>query len=342
MDTNSPISALGNQTWICPKCNESMMAQEKFCSKCGHENVPSGGIVITEKSKSVKIILLAILLLALIGVAMVGAYLINDARQKKMAEAYLATQGKSFGDSIVLINALSSDKLMEDKDDNAELFAKKLDDEQNKTEKAAGAITTAKANSAKTQPNKLVSGMDSLLKQYYADAETTLDAYNNYIVYVAAMNKEEIALKNETDKLKAIFKNANSDADASKSLKALITTLNDSGERVKNITPPPGLEEAHKKEIAMMDSLTKAIKDMSDALDAKNSDKLVQAMDDLDTIVSDEKTPKEIKQLVDYFFSDLHNKYTDLRKEADNIKTELIKASTQYGADIRVAEIEGW
>jgi flagellar basal body-associated protein FliL len=338
MDINNSMANSGG--WNCQRCGEKNANEDAFCVKCGGGRFASNGTK-AKRSKG-KWIIFILLGLALIAAILGGSYYWSVQNQQKVAVNYLENESKAFGNSVSLVNTLSTEKAIENTDQNDDLFVKKLEEERNNAEKALNETTATKEKNSKASTNKLVVTVDALLKQYYADASTQLDTYNKYISYKTDLAREDVAFQQDISKLDTIFKNAKSLDDVSNSLKALQNSLAGAIDKYNSITPPAGLEDAHGKGVALVQKLNSIFSEMTSAIDAKDKDKLLKADSDLRDFMSNEKAFKEITQLEDYYFDQLHNKFINLRKTADNAKSEITKVSATMNVQTVSINIEGW
>jgi|GEM_PF-2035648 len=231
---------------------------------------------------------------------------------------------------------------MEDIDKNPDLFIRKVDEESNNSQKALAEVTKNKIQNESAASNNLVSGVDALLKQYYKDAEGSLAGYSQYISYEAMELKTSNEMEQEVKKLEAVFKNAQNLDDAINMLNALIKATEASWDKMKSMAPPSGMEDIQSKKIAFLEKYIQIVKDMSAAIAAKDLAKVEKSLQDMKDFIADTKPVEEITQLEKYYFNGLHKKFTDLRQEADNIKTELIKNSSELNIPLDSISIEGW
>lgn len=341
---NNDMQTFGQ--WSCPKCGAVNLPMEMFCKNCGSaKNILSGTLEVEQKSNIwKKIIIIAISVLALAGIAAAGAYYYYTYNQKKQAKAYLVNEAKSFSDSISFINDLSTEKVVDvdNREENFELYLKKIEDEKNKSEKNISDIKNLAEVNKKTNPNKTVFGIDSLIKSYYKNLETNLVAYNKFLTYDFVTSKESKVFDDEFEKLQKIYEgDFKSIEEAIKSLKDAKALIENYLAKIKTIEVPAGMEEYNGIEIKVSEILLTFYSDLIAAMEKKDLAKLEQVVGrDIDGEIS--KNYKESKRLYDYHFEEIHKKFIESRKEADNIKTELIKAAVGFKMEIPVANIEAW
>lgn len=331
--------------WSCPNCGAANYSSEGFCKACGHGNNSAISFVQPQRSNAKKIILIIIIGLFLAGGSSVGAYYYYTYDLKKKSGAYIMTEGKIFADSVGSVNGLSTEKDIaqdESTNDNFDLFFKKIEAEKNVASKALAEINASKEKSDSTKSTKMVAGLDAILVQYYEDISKQLDKYDKYLTYGMALTQEEKTSKAEREKIEELFKNPKSPEEVSKLLKESIRMMNESLNRYKAIPEPAGYEEIKKKDVDATEKLIKLFSDFSEAFDAKNLEKMGQAAGALDEFLANDRLVKDIDELEKYYFDQMHNEFLGIRKKAENIKTEFIKAEISLDVDIPNIDIETW
>lgn len=332
--------------WSCPKCGTINSPTDMFCKKCGNaKNVMPGTLGVESGSSWKKGVIIAISVLALLGIVVAGGYYFYVSKQKKDAKAYLDSESKAFAESINLVNALSTEKDLGDDDkkyDNLDLFFKKIEEEKNNSDKAVAGITAVKVKNETLKPNKFVAGIDKILKGYYEGISRNIEKYNKYLAYGLALTQEERTVKAEADKLQQIFKNPSSVEEASKMVKEFIAMETSALERYRNIPEPDGYQEIKQKSIAEMEKLINIFSDFSKAIDSKDTTKVIQAGDAIDEFFEDDTVSKEIEELEKYFFEQMHKSFESSRKDAENVKTEFVRAGFELKAEIPTISVEGW
>lgn len=347
MDINTQNQGAG--MWTCPKCGKPNSLQDQFCKECGTPSVNNNsGIDYVDasssggKSKAGKIILISAIVVAVLAIAGGGVYYYFNVLQKKQVKAYIETESTAFSKSVGLVNSLSTEGAIVDKDDNGELYLKKLDEEKTKAEQAQSDMKNSEQRLSDANVKKAAASLNELLKKFYGGMSVNLAVYDEYYTYGAENAKIENSLTSEMDKLDAVFKNAKTDADIVNAFKAQQKIVDDGITDLKNVKILSGLEDAHKKGVEFVDRYNQILKDLIASIEQKNISKYETAMDDLFTYMTDAKAMKEIEQLEEYYFTGLHNKFVDSRKDADSIKSEFTRMSVEYGAVVNDASIEGW
>jgi hypothetical protein len=346
-DSSQSVAKLPPEDWRCLFCQESNAPGDSFCRKCGKVNGEAGSVKTAanfggKRSGKRKIIFASVIVLVIAVLVASGAYYQKLQKKKEEAKDYLNFEGKAFGNSTSFINSLSTEKAIEDADDNEDLFLKKLDEEKNKSDQVLADIRVTMAKNQQAKSNSMVGETDAALKEYYMEAEEDLLAYNQLLGYETESVRESIKLKQEMEKLGTIFKSMKTPEDASNSFKSMARSLEETNGRMKQLAPPPGLEDAHKKGLAVIDKIILLVRDLAGAIDAKDEQKLVQALNNLDDFVKNDKSVKEIEQLRKFHFDQLHQKFTSLRQKADGIKTGFIRSGAEFNMDVKDINIEGW
>jgi hypothetical protein len=157
------------------------------------------------------------------------------------------------------------------------------------------------------------------------------------------VGKQDVEFEKELEKFEMQFKNISTPEQAVAAFKNQKKLFDDMAAKYEAIKAPAGLEEAHQKETGMIRKLSANLGDMINAIETKNTEKMLQALKGLDEIMSDEKTFLSIKQLQEFYFEGMHNKFSDLRRSADNIRVEMTKLGAELGVSvIGNINIEGW
>ena len=342
--SNQPVG------WSCQKCGENNLPTSRYCRACGNEHVQNSAGNITfhsapadlPKGKKWKGILIVVLILALVGGAVVGWYFWNQIRQKKEAQDYLINESKAFSSTIVLVNDLSTEKAIPyESGDARDLYIKKLEEEKDRSDKALQEIKISKEKNGKASSNKIIAGTDYLLKQYYQNLNEKVFAYDQYVNYRYNVDKRETTALKELDKLQVIFKNPSNVEEVVSSFKSTKQIYDGLITDLRAITPPAGMEDLHKKDIALAEKMVTALNSLIVAFEKNNSGELSKGLNMLDDIMSG-KDAEEIAQLKEYQFDEMHKNFSTLRNSADNVKTEMIKSSANLEVEIANINIEGW
>lgn len=298
---------------------------------------------VAQKSGSIAKTLLTIVgLLACLG-AMAGAgYFGYNYKQKKDAKAYIQAVSADFSKTVEDINKLSTENRLEDKDDNIDLFTKKLEEEKNRVDIAKNDIKNGKNNLNNQKAGKLVSATDSLVRQYYDESTEKVDSYGQALDYEIVVNKEMSKFVIQVDKMKAEVKAINNLEELKKSLTFLRDTIDAANNSLKAMTVPSGREESHNKTIKFFESFSINLTNMLNAIAENNQAKFIENANKLDEFLVDDKSLKDVDQLEDYYYDEIHKKFSSLREKADKIKSELIGYKTTLKAEVPDMNIEGW
>jgi len=337
-------------TWSCSQCGENNVGSSRYCRKCGLENsislensgnANSGNV--SRKSSVWKWILVIFISLALIGSAVAGWYYWTLGKQKKEARVYISDESTAFGNTVTLINDLSTEKELSYKaDESKDVFLKELEGEKNKSDKALAEIKNTREKNNETTVNKMVLGTDALLKQYYQEAEEKVSAYDSYITYECEVLRLEISMDKEMEKIDAIFKNSENDPKVvAKSIRETQKVMDSFSSQYKAITPPSGLEEVHSKEVDVIDKTASSFSIVADGVEKLNLAEIQKGRNLIDEAQSD-KNLNEIYQLREYYFDEMHKNFSNIRGKADNVKTEFIKTGAGLETEIPNISIEGW
>lgn len=327
--------------WSCPECGENNMISGRYCRRCGLENtnIPNNTKNIYPKNQYQKWI---IILIVIIGGCLICWYGWSLIKQKREAFNYLIDESRNFSRTIALVNSLSTENHVIIKtNENNEIFLKKLEEEENRSEETLQEISVSKEKNEQIVPNKRISGLDSILKQYYQDSKDEINTYNQYISYEYNIEKKRSTASKELEKLQIIFRNPSSTEELVAAFKSAKKVYEDFLNDLKNINPPAGMEDVHEKNIAFIEKFVTALDSMVVAFEKEDAAELDKGMKMLDQIISGEDVD-EINQLKEYQFEELHKKFIDLRGRADNVKTEFIKSGAEMKAEISNINIEGW
>ncbi len=351
---NSRVASLISNSqpagWSCQKCGENNLSSSRYCRKCGSENMQNSAGNITfhsapsdlPKGKKWKWILIVILVLALAGGVVAGWYFWNQIKQKKEAQNYLINESKAFSSTVVLVNDLSTEEIIPyESGDGRDLYMKKLEEEKDRSDKALQEINISKEKNGKATSNKIIAGTDYLLKQYYQNLNEKVSVYDQYINYRYSVDKRETTALKELDKLQVIFKNPSSVGEVVNSFKSTKQIYEGLISDMQAITPPTGMEDLHRKDIALAEKMVTALNSLIVAFEKNNSGELSKGLNMLDDIMSG-KDAEEIAQLKEYQFDEMHKNFSTLRNSADNVKTEMIKSSANLEVEIANVNIEGW
>lgn len=333
------------EQWTCPKCQVTNQASEEFCKNCGHQKGTSGSITIDQpkKSKTKKIIIWVVSILLLVAVAAGGGYAYYVYNLKKQAKSYLSNESSAFANSISIVNDLATEELVdvEDRDENFDLYLKKLEEERNKAEKALAEIREIRQKNEQATSNKKVSSIDSLLKDYYETIEEDVDRYTQFYVYDYATSEASKELDDAFEKMGNVFRGTGGPEELVNQLKEALKLIEDAKAKTEAVAVPSGMEEYHEKGIKMYDDLIYIHKELIDAIEKEDLMKLQSLMfgDRLNQI---EKGVDESRKLYEFHFDEIHKEFEESRKSAENVKNELIKAGVEMDVTIQSANIEAW
>lgn len=327
-------------SWRCPACGESNSGGDEYCRKCGAKMSLGGNE--NRGGKAGKIFLVLTLVVFLLGLGVAGWYYFTVIGQKKVAQNYLSVGAEDFSKTINSINALSTEKMLEDEKDNKDLYFKQLREEKDRSEKALSEVREAKNKLGEQKKNKLVSGLDMLLAKYYEEAEKNLVAYDGYMDYGVKIGDKMGVFLKEVEKLEGIFQNSASDEEATASMKAMKGEVDKLIEELKTVTAPDGLKDVHTKTLDYIQEFSSVLGRFVSALEARNEAAFIQAYAQLEDFIYDNKTLKDTMELEKYYFDEMHKRFSELRQKADSVKTEFTKLEGELKTDVSEAMIEGW
>lgn len=335
--------------WSCSECGENMSAVDLYCRKCGAGNPMNShnqngvNYPVPKKSNLWKWLLTVFLTLFLLAGTALGWYFWQQHKQKKEAKNYLINEGKAFDNVISLMNALSTEKDIEivEDDDSGELLAKKIAEEKDRADRTLQEIKITGEKNKNAKVNKYNSKTDFLLKQFYSEAEEKITFYDQYVNYENDVQGFQVSASKEFSKLDVIFKNPRNESEFLSSMKEGYKIFKQLEDNLKAITPPPGLEDFHNESVGFLDKFISGLEMLTSGIETKDIIKAKRGLDIIDEIQSD-KSDKKISKLNKFYFSSLHEKITELRAKADDVKVEMVKNGSSLNVQSSGASIEGW
>lgn len=359
---------------VCTYCGEKNASANAFCKKCGHilHNEPVAGqpaVALANQQRppsaatpsaaippepsdpaapekpsgKMRGILMIIIILAFLAVAAGVVYVWYSHLIRQEARNYLAVSSDNFMKTVVDINQLSTEMAIDDQtDENIELAVKRNEEEESRIAVLQEDIKVAVESLNRNKANRLVEPMDNLLRQFYDECKEKNNIYGRYVDYNLKTGREMAKFEEEMEKIRRNYQSANSITDLRNIFVALRDSIDSANNNLKIIEPPAGLEQAHNKSIQMFTDISRSLTGIVGAIDENNEQKLNEALNNLEDTFSDTKAIKDIEELENYYFDELHKKFVTLREKADKIKGEFIEYKATLKAEIKDVNIEGW
>lgn len=340
-------------TVTCPHCKSENSNADAFCKECGELlNIKAATTEIEEEDLEAevedspngtkKVVIISIGVLAVFAAIIGFGYYYLFTKSHDEAKAYMQESVSDFDLVISDLNTLSTEKNLSKPDIEVEKSIETLSSETSAVEKLQHDITRARENQGKRSVPKEVSPIDTLLRQFYSDTQDTSEGYKQYLDYKLKSATEMSRYMQETQKLRSNMRSFISADQVVIIFLQLKENVNTARSSLQALDPPTGLEEIHSKRIGMLTDFDNSLSKVIEAIKQGNISKIYESIDGLVSYLEDSKTVKEINDLEQYYYEEMHKKFLSLGARADMIQDEFVISRCSLKADIKEVKIEAW
>lgn len=329
--------------WKCPSCNEENSTQSEFCKNCGYSQSQQP----KSRRNPIWFILIIFLVLAMLGAA---GYFGYSFYQKKQEEAktkvFLDNQQNAFGELIKSINGLATETDLNKKyadEENTDLTVSKISEELLKAEKNLELAKSTNGNYVSVVPTETIQSVHYLIKSFYADAEKFSGKYSEYLVFLHSESKITAEMTKEAKKFQQKFpgdpktiEEAISKEEGYKEYLQKIVSLYDELKTPEQLNDYKKFIDEYKNLIEKVDLFIKAIK-------AKDINSIKSVGGELEALEeSCVASFNDAQELINNYYSQIHDEFVSLRNSADKIKNEFTVLDAKSGVQPPAFSIEGW
>ncbi|MBD3238631.1 MAG: hypothetical protein GF332_03260 [Candidatus Moranbacteria bacterium] len=286
----------------------------------------------------------ALLLLVIIGFG--GYWLYNNQnlipsldKNNQEQRQNIQKASKDFIAIVKKVNQLYDEGLNQHDDaDSLDVMLKSLEETQTQTQALLKDIDQARKDLEKLSDSNQLA-FYGLVKDFYQNIQQTLKTREDYLAYMIEVKRIRKKSNEQNEKIDNSFRVVRSESEQQKLYESSDMILGEEIKAMQDLTPPPDLEDYHKKEIQYLEK-TRSLSNAIHETDG-NQARLDAYLEFLDFTCSSESF-KEGRELMEFYQDTLQKEIDSAREKADKAKNELIKQSVKMNFDVEEFYIQSW